>query len=155
MPPFFTVKTKNFNLQEDSYSSANELLKLMQDLNIQGIEPLISEDAVLQDIYNKYDILAVLRNIFLEYKKLGDQEISIREGGCGSTCQLNGAPVYELYGHQSERTFAFVIREENSQIVNIHPCMSYVDKDGEKGKNGWEMFLHAAKTLLDRKKPNE
>ena len=136
----------------ETNSNLEQLLDLMKTFNIVEIEPLLSEDVSLME-YNKYDILAVFRDVFQVFKEAGDTQLSIREGGCGSTCELNGCPVYHLYGNKSRSTFAFVVRLDGEQIVCIHPCMEFRDMEG-KPAIGWEKtWMRASMTLLNRKSP--
>lgn len=145
------MKQKTIDL--DLEMSTNEGIGLkktfinkVRELNIAEIEPLLTEDSNVFYSLKKYQFLIVLRDLFSEFKRLGDTQILIEKGTCGGErCSRVSSNVYQLKGNNSKQAIFFGI-EEDSGNLKFHGCMHFVDQEGKKGENWHKLTWFAVKT---------
>ena len=81
---------KRDTLNDSEKNQLEEVIALFSEMNVTEIEPLLDEkingDKVDQNNLSKYQVLAIIRDIFLDYKKSGDTSILIEIGKCKGNC---------------------------------------------------------------------
>lgn len=124
-----------------------QFIDKVKELDIVEIEPLLEEDSLVFYSLEKYQFLVMLRNLFLEFKRMGDTQILVDKGSCeGNNCTRASKNVYQFKGNNSNQTIFFGVQEENGNI-KFHGCMSFVDQFGVKGENYQKLTWFAVKAL--------
>ncbi len=142
----FIQEEKTFTLQKD-------FIDKVKTLGIMEIEPLLVEDTKIIGRLEKYQFLALLRDLFLEFKKLNDTEIIVDEGSCGicgkTTITSKWSSirpirkVIELRGNNSNETIHVAILSRENENLNFKFCNGFILKNGEKSENyGVHTKLH-------------
>ena len=107
------------------------------------------EDKLQSD---KYYSLSVLWDIFIEFRKLGDNKLIFYKGSC-QKCELNkNKIVYVFEGVKSKNQFGFIPEEENNPNMGIHFCFGFTDKNGDKAENYYHFLYMAALKLGEFRK---
>jgi hypothetical protein len=111
-------------------------------LGINEIEPLLEEDVKVIRRLEKWGFLALLRDLFNEFKKLGDTKIIVREGTCGicgayvvKSSYSSIKPVrkvIEMRGNNSKETFHFALLSQPQEALNVRICDGFIDKSGNR-----------------------
>ena len=136
---------KNENLQE--------LVSLIEEMNIVDFEPLLDEDLnheLDESFPEKYHILAILRDLFIEHKTNGDTRLLIETGTCGHDCDRK-CPVINLQGNSSDKNFAFGLDKTDSNIVNFHTCFGFVDKNNSPKFIDGDMMINSFRKAAEIK----
>lgn len=117
-------------IPNDEQDGFQEVLSLIEEMNIVGFEPFLDEDLnddIGESFPGKYHILAILRDLFIEFKEQGDTRLIIERGSCGHQCDRT-CPVFNLQGNSSGKNFAFGLDKMDDSVVNFHTCYGFVDK---------------------------
>ena len=133
-----------------------ELVALIEEMNIVEFEPLLDENlnSELEDSFlGKYHILAILRDLFMEYKAAGDTRISIEQGTCGHGCDKRCA-IINLQGNNSKKNFAFGLDKSDAPIVNFHTCYGFLGKNKSKKLIDEDMMFNSLKKDAELKGKN-
>lgn len=138
-------------LEESSKNQLDEIFTLFSEMNVAGIEPLLEEKLNEDDKkpsehdknLNKYQVLTIIRDIFLEYKKSGDTSVIIETGKCGSNCYPGS--VFNLQGNISKKNFSFIINKTNGLIKEVHYCSLFSTNDNKRRKPDLEMYINTLK----------
>ena len=145
------VDIENITFQENPDTEINNLIGLIKQFEVQEIEPELEEEIECITA-GKYYFLSVLRNVFIEFKRLGDTQLKVSKGTCGQECYGKLNKVYQFEGNVSKETFAFVVEENTKGIKGLHFCVGFVDENGKKGDNYYNFMLMAAIKLSEMKK---
>ena len=98
----------SIDVESESYD-LNEFINFTRNLQIEELEPLLKETEYDEDKLqsDKYYSLSVLRDIFIEFRKLGDNKLIFYKGSC-QKCELNkNKIVYVFEGVNSKNQFGF------------------------------------------------
>ena len=136
------------NFESESYDMG-EFINFTKSLQIGELEPYLNEDEYNEDKLqtDKYFFLSVLREIFTEFRKLGDNKLEYYKGSC-QNCELNKNKVVHVFeGSVSKKHFGFIPVEQNSPNMGIHFCFGFTDKNGQKADNYYHFMYLAAKKL--------
>ena len=139
-------KVIDINLEISSETTGQletEFINKVRELDIAEIEPLLTEEDVIFHSLEKYQFLIMLKDLFLEFKRLGDTQIIVEKGGCGSNCGRITDTVYQLKGNNSKQTIFLGVDKEEGNL-KFHGCMHFVDKFGKKGENWQRLTVFAA-----------
>ncbi|MEM5563953.1 hypothetical protein WNY78_02505 [Psychroserpens sp. AS72] len=118
----------------------NTFTSACERLDASIFEPLIEEDQYFQDL-NKYKFLESLKNEFDLLKGRGFSRTTMIKGTCkGCHC---GDRVYQFYTNRVYPAFAYIIHEQNNQVVDIFMCnlsdgMQVVDLRVLENYNFWK-----------------
>ena len=143
----------SIDVESESYD-LNEFINFTRNLQIEELEPLLKEteydENKLQS--DKYYSLSVLRDIFIEFRKLGDNKLIFYKGSC-QKCELNkNKIVYVFEGVNLKNQFGFIPVEENNPNMGIHFCFGFTDKNGDKADNYYHFLYMAALKLGEFRK---
>lgn len=130
---------------EEEKENCQELIALIEEMNIIDFEPLLDEDLnseLGKKFPGKYTILAILRDLFIEFKNSGDTKLSIEAGTCGHNCDTN-CQIINLQGNNSGKNFAFGLDKSDSKIVNFHTCYGFADKNKTPKYIDGDMMMHS------------
>jgi hypothetical protein len=130
---------------EPEFELDKKFIDRVKTLGINEIEPLLEEDVKVIGRLEKWGFLALLRYLFIEFKKLGDTKIVINEGTCG----LCGAyvsklayssiksvrKVIQMRGNNSNETFHFALLSQPHETLNVRICDGFIDRSGTKVTN--------------------
>lgn len=137
-------------LSESHQNQLEEILNLFKEMNASIIEPHIDEDlnennkSKAGDKLGKYTALAILRDIFLEFKKSNDTKVSIEIGKCQSNCYPNCC-VFNLSGDVSKKNFSFVLDKKDGVIKTLHYCGMFSTNNDIRKRVDADMYLCALK----------
>lgn len=143
----------SIDVESESYD-LNEFINFTRNLQIEELEPLLKETEYDEDKLqsDKYYSLSVLRDIFIEFRKLGDNKLIFYKGSC-QKCELNkNKIVYVFEGVNSKNQFGFIPVEENNPNMGIHFCFGFTDKNGDKADNYYHFLYIAALKLGEFRK---
>ncbi|TCI84463.1 hypothetical protein [Tenacibaculum sp. M341] len=135
-------------LSDTHKNQLEEILALFAEMNVTKIEPIIDENVNDKDSLGKYQTLAVLRDLFIDFKNSGDTKVSIEIGKCNSNCYPDCA-VFNLTGNTSNKNFAFVLDKENGIIKKLHYCGLFSTKDNIQKKPDVDMYINALKKEVE------
>lgn len=125
----------------------SELMALISEMNIVDFEPNLSEDlnAELGSSFpGKYEILASLRDLFLEFKNEGDNQIIVEKGTCGHRCSRGrNCQTFNLQGNNSGKNFAFGFDKSEESFDNFHTCYGFLDKNNKPKYIDGDMAMKA------------
>jgi len=131
--------------EEEIFTLEKDFIEKVQVLGIKEIEPLLEEDVKIIGRLEKYQFLTLLRDLFIEFKKLGDTKILIEEGVCGIcgarqidrryTSMRQVRKVLEMKGNNSNEKFHFAILSEEHESLIFRICNGYINKSGIKDEN--------------------
>ena len=121
------------------------LYKLISEMNIIDIEPILKEN-LNSNTKGKYQFLAILRDIFDDYKKADDTKLDLEIGKCKSNCFKNSV-VFNVSGNKTKRNFAFVVEKSNDCIDGMHICMDYLTKSDTEKKIDLKLLINSVKKL--------
>ena len=130
-----------------------EIMELISEMNVVGFEQKLDEDlnSKLSDLTpGKYQILAILRDLFIEYKSGGDTQLLVETGTCGHSCDRK-CPVINLQGNNSGKNFAFGIDKEDSNVINFHTCYGFVNKNKSPKYIDGEMMMNSFRKAAEMK----
>ncbi len=130
-----------------------ELISLIEEMNIVDFEPMLDENLnseISESFPGKYQILAILRDLFEEYKAGGDSELQIELGTCGHNCDRK-CPVINLRGNNSGKNFAFGLDKMDSNVVNFHTCYGFVDNNKSPKFIDGDMMINSLKKGAEMK----
>ncbi|WP_442267491.1 hypothetical protein ACSIGC_07395 [Tenacibaculum sp. ZS6-P6] len=137
-------------LSESHQNQLEEILNLFKEMNASIIEPHIDED-LNEDYKNedgeklgKYAALAILRDLFLDFKKSNDTAINLEVGKCKTNCYPDCC-VFNLSGNISKKNFAFVLDKQDGIIKTLHYCGMFSTKDNVRRIVDVDMYLNASK----------
>lgn len=138
---------KRDTLNDSEKNQLDEVIALFSEMNVTEIEPLLDEkingDKVDQNNLSKYQVLAIIRDIFLDYKKSGDTSILIEIGKCKGNCYPGS--VFNLQGNNSKKNFSFIINKNNGLIKEIHYCSLFSTNDNQQRKPDTQMYINTLK----------
>ena len=100
---------------------------------------------------DKYYVLSVLRDIFVKFKELGDEELDYYHGSCLSCPKNENKTVHVFEGKNSQQQFGF-IPSRYSEKMGLHFCVAFTDKTGRKSQKCGQFFLLAAMKLAEFQK---
>ena len=143
------LKDSKAESQEDK-NQLEEILQLISEMNIVELEPHIDEDVnqKKEDVEQsgKYEILTVLRDLFVDFKNSGDTSVNLEMGSCYSECYEN-CNVINLCGSHSGKNFAFVIDKNDDKIMQFHTCPFFIDSNKEFKKIDKNFLFNARKNV--------
>ena len=145
--------TENKNTSQEGNDYNSELLALISEMNIVDFEPNLSEDlnSKFSDSFpGKYHILAILRDLFLEFKNAGDEQIIVEEGTCGHKCN-HKCQIINLQGKTSGKNFAFGLDKTEHNIINFHTCYGFVNKNNEPQYIDGDMMMNSFRKAAELK----
>lgn len=143
----------SIDAESESYNM-DEFIQFTRNLQISELEPLLNEKEYDEDKLqsDKYYFLSVLREIFSEFKKLGDNELEYYRGSC-QNCELNHNKVVHVFeGMHSKSHFGFIPVVQNNPNMGFHFCFGFTDKNGQKADNCYDFMYLAASKLVEFKK---
>ncbi len=138
----------SIDIESGSYDM-DKFVQLTRNLRIVELEPLLNEEEYDEDKLqtDKYFFLSVLREIFTEFRRLGDQKLEYYKGKCES-CELNKNKIVHVFeGIFSKNQFGFIPVDQNNLNLGIHFCFGFTDKNGKKAQNYYSFMYLAAKKL--------
>jgi hypothetical protein len=143
-------------LEEDieTTNARNEIEELMdtiKSMNLEELDRLLDEE-LNNNVSGKYFILATLRDLFINYEKLGDTELTLELGYCEKNCYKNACKVFNLSGKDSGKDFAFVIEKNSDRISGIHLCPSFTDSNDVKRPIDNDLYYDALKKDSEMRK---
>ena len=137
--------------EEETFTLTKDFIDQVKVLGLMEIEPLLEEDVKIVGRLEKYEFLALLRDLFNEFKKLGDTRILVSEGTCGICgaykvntpySSIRGIrKVLQLKGNNSGEAAYFAIQSKENESLMFKFCNGFIDKDGSKN----EHFSHTTK----------
>lgn len=121
------IQTELIKLKVKQESSVGEkalkikgaFLKACKELDASVFEKLIEEDQYFQEL-DKYRFLQSLKDEFNTCKQKGFREITMIKGACKG-CHL-GNQVHQFYTNKTTPSFAYIIHEEENEIIDIFMC---------------------------------
>ena len=143
----------SINIESESYDM-DKFVQFTRNLQIGELEPLLNEDEYNEEKLqtDKYFFLSVLREIFTEFRKLGDNKLEYYKGKCES-CELNKNKIVHVFeGTTSKNQFGFIPVNQNNPNLGIHFCFGFTDKHGKKAENCYSFIILAAKKMREFKK---
>jgi len=143
----------SIDIESESYDM-DKFVRFTRNLQIGELEPLLNEEEYDEDKLqtDKYFFLSVLREIFAEFRRLGDEKLEYYKGKCES-CELNKAKIVHTFeGTTSKQQFGFIPVDQNNPNMGIHFCFGFTDKNGKKAENYYSFMYLAAKKLGEFRK---
>lgn len=153
------IPIKCFENTEETIMAKNqidEILSAIRSMDLNTINELLDEEIQSTDS-GKYFLLAVLRDLFMNYEKLGDDEVTLELGRCDKVCYSNTCVVFNLNGNKSGKDFAFVIENKNDELSGIHVCPKFIDSNNTKRPIDNDLYYDAIKKkseMKNKRKPN-
>lgn len=110
---------RDSSIGENALKIKTKFIESCELLDASIFEPLIEEDQYFQDL-DKYRFLQLLKDEFNLLRAKGFVRTTVIVGNCMG-CQC-GDRVYQFYTNNVYPAFAYIIKEENNQIVDIFMC---------------------------------
>ncbi len=149
--PSLEINTQeNRNQTQENKNQLKEILELISEMNLiklePHIDPQVNKKLLKEKQPSKYQLLAVLRDLFLEFKASGDTSIKIEQGKCYSGCYGDDCSVINLSGNNSGHNFAFVIEKSNDSMT-FHTCPFFMDDQKEFKKINTDFLYNVRKKI--------
>ena len=140
----------SIDLKSGTYD-LDRFVQFTRNLQIEELEPLLNEEYYDEEILqtDKYFFLSVLRDIFAQFRRLGDDHLEYYRGKCES-CEVNKNKIVHVFeGSTSKSQFGFIPVDQNNPNMGIHFCFGFTDKTGKKAENYHAFMLLAARKLVE------
>lgn len=138
------IDIKDLQVVEEAFTLEKDFIERVKILGVKEIEPLLEEGVKVIGRLEKYEFLALLRDLFIEFRKLGDTKILISEGTCGICGAYKVKSQYssirpvrkvvEMKGNHSGEAFYFALLSEDHEPLKFRICNGFVDRNGNTGE---------------------
>ncbi len=121
------------------------IMSLISEMNLVDFEPMLDEGLNSESSLNKYQTLAILRDLFIQFKEGGDTQILVELGTCGYYDCKRKTTIINLQGNNTGKNFAFALDKTETSIINFHTCYAFVDRNQAPKHVDGDMMMTAIK----------